>query len=371
MNLKALVIDDSVLFRTVVADALRGIPEVEVVGTAANGHIALRKIEELKPDLITLDIEMPGMNGIEVLEELKKRSFDGGVIIVSSVSVEGGSYTIRALELGAFDFITKPSEGNVEENKGAVLNALAPRVKAFARKKEIRMILAGKPIQSSAPVKNTIQKIRTAEETAGNLNIDKRILLQKPEMLLIGVSTGGPAALAAFLPGLPKDLCVPVVIVQHMPAMFTKALAGSLEMKCALKVCEASNGEIIQPGTIYIAPGGKQMKFAAPVSGQKKLVITDDPPENNCKPSVDYLFRSAANQYPGKSCAVILTGMGSDGTVGLKMLKRHGCFVIAQDEQSCVVYGMPRSAVDAGVVDEIHPLDEIASRIIKFIQKGA
>jgi len=249
---------------------------------------------------------------------------------------------------------------------------LTPRVKAFARKREITSILAGKKntVLQAAP-HNILKTAVHKEVLSEDVVIDKRIPLQKPELLLIGVSTGGPAALAQLLPSLPANLSVPVIIVQHMPAMFTKALAVSLGIKCRLKVCEASNGDMIEAGTIYIAPGGKQMKFGTSATGQKKLIITEDPPENNCRPSVDYLFRSAASNFPGKSCAVILTGMGSDGTLGLRLLKRHGCFVIAQDEPSCVVYGMPRSAVEAGVADVILPLNEIASKILNFVQKGA
>jgi two-component system chemotaxis response regulator CheB len=371
MNLRVLVVDDTVLFRTVVSEALKKIPGVDVIGSAASGRAALAKVAELKPDLITLDIEMPGMDGLQVLDELKKMKSDAGVIIVSSVTVQGGSYTIKALERGAFDFITKPSEGNAEQNRNAVYEALAPRVKAFARKREISTILSGKVPSKAAPVQEQYAKTPHTKEVIHEIKIDSRIHTQKPEILLIGVSTGGPAALAVLLPALPANLGVPVIVVQHMPPMFTNALANSLSAKCQLKVCEASNGVILETNTIYIAPGGKQMKLGTPnTSSIKTLFITDDPPENNCRPSVDYLFRSAANNYPGKSMAVILTGMGNDGTLGLRLLKRHGCYVIAQDEQSCVVYGMPRSAVDAGVVDTIIPLHDIAGKIVKLIRKG-
>jgi two-component system chemotaxis response regulator CheB len=371
MNLRVLVVDDTVLFRTVVSEALKKIPGVDVIGSAASGRAALAKVAELKPDLITLDIEMPGMDGLQVLNELKKMGSDAGVIIVSSVTVKGGSYTIRALERGAFDFITKPSEGNAEQNRIAVYDALAPRVKAFARKREISTILSGKIPSKTIPAEESSAKTPLTKGISQEKNVDSRIQLQKLEMLLIGVSTGGPAALAALLPALPANLGVPVVIVQHMPPMFTNALANSLSAKCQLKVCEASNGDILESDTVYIAPGGKQLKLGAPnTSGAKTLFVTDDPPENNCKPSVDYLFRSAASNYPGKSMAIILTGMGSDGTLGLRLLKRHGCYVIAQDEQSCVVYGMPRSAVDAGVVDCIMPLHDIAGKIVNIMRKG-
>jgi two-component system, chemotaxis family, protein-glutamate methylesterase/glutaminase len=371
MNLRVVVVDDTVLFRTVVTDALRLIPGVEVVGSAGSGRAALARIAELKPDLVTLDIEMPGMDGLEVLDEMRKAGLDTGVIIVSSVTVSGGSYTIKALERGAFDFITKPSEGNVAQNRSAVYEALSPRVRAFARKKEITSILNGSTsIKPQTPVLDT-NKISFQKEPLSEIRANRLYIGQKPELILIGVSTGGPAALATLLPSIPQNIGVPIVIVQHMPPMFTKALAVSLSNKCSIKVLEVVSGDVLEPGTAYIAPGGKQMKFGAAVnSGLKTVFVNDDPPENNCRPSVDYLFRSAANNFPGKSLAVILTGMGSDGTLGLRLLKRHGCFIIAQDEQSCVVYGMPRSAVESGVVDVVLPLNEIASKIVTVTRKG-
>jgi two-component system chemotaxis response regulator CheB len=191
----------------------------------------------------------------------------------------------------------------------------------------------------------------------------------KPEMILIGVSTGGPNALARLLPALPGDLGVPVLIVQHMPPLFTASLAESLGSRCALKVKEATHGEAVEANTVYIAPGGKHMRVAiAPDRGGKVVQITEDPPENNCRPAVDYLFRSVATNFPGRAVAAILTGMGSDGALGLRLLKRHGCFVVAQDEASCVVYGMPKAAVDAGVVDRVLPLEGIAPRLLSAVR---
>lgn len=189
-------------------------------------------------------------------------------------------------------------------------------------------------------------------------------------MVLIGVSTGGPAALARVLPQLPATLGVPVLIVQHMPPVFTQSLAESLGAKCALRVKEAAQGDRLAPNQIYIAPGGKQMRIQNLPDGGRIVQITDDPPENNCRPSVDYLFRSAANNLPGRSMAVILTGMGNDGTLGLRLLKRHGCYVIAQDEASSVVFGMPRAAIEAGVADIVLPLDSIAARIATTVRGG-
>jgi two-component system, chemotaxis family, protein-glutamate methylesterase/glutaminase len=371
MSLKVFVVDDTILFRTVISDALRLIPDVEVIGSAASGRTALSRIVELKPDLVTLDIEMPGMDGLQVLEEIKKKELNIGVIIVSSFTVQGGSYTIKALEKGAFDFITKPLDGNAEQNRKAVYEALSPRIKAFTRKKEIASILNGTTFTKKYSKKIDATETPVSSESPTSISlVERSTRFHKAEIVLIGVSTGGPAALTKMLPEIPKEFPVPIVIVQHMPPLFTSALAESLRVKCNIKVCEAANGDNLVPGTVYIAPGGKQMKIGTTgVANGKKIIITDDPPENNCKPSVDYLFRSAANVFPGKSIAVILTGMGSDGTLGLRLLKRHGCFVIAQDESTCVVYGMPRAAVEAMVVDEIAPLEQIASKIIDGVRR--
>ena len=190
-------------------------------------------------------------------------------------------------------------------------------------------------------------------------------------MVLVGVSTGGPAALTRILPGIPGDLGVPIFIVQHMPPVFTQSLAESLAAKCAMSVREAVHGELAEPNTVYIAPGGRHMRLGTEPGARVSIQITDDPPENNCRPAVDYLFRSAANHFPGRAMAVILTGMGSDGTVGLRLLKRRGCFVIAQDEASCVVYGMPKAAIEAGVADIVLPLDAIAGRIASTVRGGS
>jgi two-component system chemotaxis response regulator CheB len=189
-------------------------------------------------------------------------------------------------------------------------------------------------------------------------------------MILIGVSTGGPAALAQLLPAIPGDIGVPILVVQHMPPIFTRSLAESLAPKCAVQVREAVHGEFTKPNTVYLAPGGRQMRLGIGPENQPVIEVTDDPPENNCRPAVDYLFRSAANRFPGRAMAVILTGMGSDGTLGLRLLKRHGCFVIAQDEASCIVYGMPKAAVDAGVADAVLPLHSIAARITSIVKGG-
>jgi two-component system, chemotaxis family, protein-glutamate methylesterase/glutaminase len=364
MSVRALVADDSVLFRRVMAEALAGIPGVEVVGSVPNGKLALQRVRELKPDLLTLDMEMPEMDGLAVLDALRQAGEDTMVIVVSALTHHGGHLTMKAMEKGALDFITKPDAGGPEESRAAILKELAPRVRALGHRREIRAILRNAPRPaSSLPTKAGATAQRTPEAIP-----PRTTTLTKPEMILIGVSTGGPNALAQVLPNIPGNIGVPVLVVQHMPPMFTKSLAESLATKCSLKVREASPSEQAEPNTVYIAPGGKQMRLNAAPGGVMVIEITDDPPENNCKPAVDYLFRSVANRFPGRAMAVILTGMGSDGTMGLRLLKRRGCYVIAQDEATCVVFGMPKAAIDAGVVDAVLPIGSIAARIVSSMR---
>ena len=365
--LRVLVVDDTVVYRKVVSDVLAELPAVEVVGVAHNGKIAVAKIVSLKPDLLTLDIEMPEMNGLEVLANMKKEAPDVGAIMLSTITQKGGEMTMKALELGAFDFILKPETSSMEESKEAVKNAIAPMLRAFARRKEVKSILGDRP-----HLAGTGGEKKGASGSTGVAQPLKAIAGQrrgKSEIVSIGISTGGPTALAQMLPKLPGDLNVPFLIVQHMPPLFTQSLAKSLNSKCSIEIREASDGEPIQPNAALIAPGGKQMKIVAGADGKTRIVrITDDPPENSCKPSVDYLFRSVAHHYVGRATGVIMTGMGSDGTLGLKLMKRNGATVIAQDEATCVVYGMPKEAIDAGVADLVAPLERIAGEIVKTIR---
>lgn len=365
MELRVLVVDDTVIFRQLISDAIDSIPDMKVIGRASNGKFALEWIKSLHPDVITLDIEMPVMNGLEVLEAIRSQNLEVGVIMLSSLTRRGSEMTIRALELGAFDFLTKPTDGSLEENSQEIQEQLAPILKAFAQHQEIHATLRGKtPVQPVIQVKEA-QKPAIASGTGERV---QQITKAPPaEMVLIGISTGGPAALARVLPQLPADLGVPIFIVQHMPAQFTISLAKSLDKVCAIQVKEAEHGEEAKPDVAYIAPGGKQFKLGKDLRGKVVIKITDDPPENNCKPSADYLFRSAAHNFPGRCCAVIMTGMGTDGTSGLKLIKRNLARVIAQDEASCVVFGMPKEAIAAGVVDIVVPLEEIAVEICKAV----
>lgn len=360
-NIKALVIDDTIVYRKIVSDVLKEIPGVDLIGTANNGKIALSKIASLKPDLITLDIEMPEVNGIEVLQALKNFPDPPVVIMLSTLTQQGSEMTIKALELGAFDFIAKPDQGKMAENMQKVRDALLPIIHTLKRQKETKYKIHERLKTKPLPIKDITNKPPIA-------TISRPITRSKSEIVGIGISTGGPNALTKMIPMLPANLKAPVLIVQHMPPMFTASLANSLNNKSSLDVREAKNGDIIEPGKIFIAPGGKQMKIIAGADGLTRIIkITDDPPENSCKPSVDYLFRSIAQHYVGRSTGVIMTGMGSDGSKGLAQMKNNGSFVIAQDEASCTVYGMPKEPIESGIADVVVPLEKIAEEIVKTI----
>jgi two-component system chemotaxis response regulator CheB len=372
---RVLVADDSILFRRLLGDVLTSLPGVEVVGSAANGRMALEKIRELHPDLLTLDIEMPEMDGLAVLDALAAGGQRAPVVIVlSAVSRRGGELTVKALEKGAFDFIAKPEAADPQQGREVLLAELTPRMRAIAHRLEVRSILqtgslAGRQELSPPPIEAERGATGSLLQSISRCT-DRMLHAVKPEIVLIGVSTGGPAALHQLLPAIPRELGVPILVVQHMPPIFTRSLADSLRAKCAVQVQEAVDGELLAPDTAYLAPGGRQMGVGVGSDNRAAIALTDDPPENNCRPAVDYLFRSAAHHFPGRAVAVILTGMGSDGTLGLRLLKRQGCFVIAQNEASCVVYGMPKAAVEAGVADIVLPLDEIAGRIVAAVRRG-
>ncbi|MCG8563482.1 MAG: chemotaxis response regulator protein-glutamate methylesterase [Desulfobacterales bacterium] len=365
-TLKALVVDDTIVYRKIVGDVLKEIPGVEVVGAAHNGKIALSKIASLKPDLITLDIEMPEMNGIEVLQALQDQPDAPTIVMLSTLTHEGSEMTIKALELGAFDFVPKPEAGKMADNLLAVKDALTPIVNTLKRQKTTSFRIRERITQASSTPPAT--RPAKAVPKPSRPVVSSRPRTSKSEIVGIGISTGGPNALTRMIPMLPKDFKAPILIVQHMPPMFTASLANSLNKKSALEVKEAQDGDTIRPGLVLIAPGGKQMKVVAGADGlSRKIKITDDPPENSCKPSVDYLFRSIAQHYVGRSTGVIMTGMGNDGSRGLVRMKENGAVVIAQDQASCTVFGMPKEPTETGVADVVAPLDKIAGEILKTV----
>ncbi len=349
-KLKALIIDDSVLYRKILSDALSAFPNVEVVGTAHNGRVGIDKIKKLSPDIITLDFEMPELNGIETLKEIKRQNLNVKAIMISSQTQKGAQVTIDALNAGAFDFIAKPEGNNFVENTKTLSKQLLPLIRTLS-------------VQTR--LKTSILNRKT--DLLQSKKIEKTISTSPCKIVALGISTGGPTALANVIPKLPATLKVPLVLVQHMPPVFTKALADSLNKKSEVNVVEAEDGMKLTAGTVYIAPGAKQMKVEYKFGGNI-IKITDAPHENNCKPSVDYLFRSISEVYKGGCLGVIMTGMGADGTKGLKIMKEYGVKVIAQDKASCVVFGMPMEAIKADVVDVIIPLDKIADEIIKSVK---
>jgi two-component system chemotaxis response regulator CheB len=358
--LRVLIVDDSSLYRKIVRDILADIPNVLAVGTAPTGKVALDKIKSLAPDLLILDVEMPEMTGLELLEQIKTCAYEVGAIMLSSFTRRGSNLTLQALELGAFDFIPKPSTGDINANRKTIKNSLMPMLTAYERHRKIQKTLNGCP---------TVKDIRGAAPSAA-----QRAGVQDSEIKIvgIGISTGGPQALAHMARHIPPQLGLPIAIVQHMPSLFTKELASRLNSLCSLTVKEAEDGDPVNPNTIYIAPGGRQMKITGNGRDDNKIIrITDDYPENNSKPSADYLFRSIAEQYGRNAIGVIMTGMGSDGLLGLKLMKRRGATIIAQNKASCVVYGMPRGPIEAGIVDYVVPMERIVDAICRRTYMGA
>ena len=339
--MRVLIVDDTVLYRKILSDILGAMSGVEVVGTAANGKIALDKVRQLSPDLITLDFVMPVMDGMETLVQLNAQYPNIKVLMVSSRSQAGAQVTLSALSSGAFDFVTKPAEGDWKASQENLDAQLREKLRPLLRADAVASAFTKPP------------------------SVIKAVLpTQRIDIVAIGISTGGPKALAQMIPQLPGNLRVPVVIVQHMPAMFTAALAQSLDTQSALTVHEGKDGQMLQAGHVYLAPGGKQMRLAK--SGALvKIEITNDPPENFCKPAVDYLFRSVADVYGARALGVIMTGMGADGTRGMQVMKQHGVPSLAQDKATSVVYGMPQEAFKAGVIDLVLPLEKIADEIAR------
>lgn len=353
-RLRVLVVDDSALYRKVVRDVLESLPDVEVVGTAINGRQALAKITELAPDVVTLDLEMPELDGIGVLRELQSLPQPPLAIMVSAFTARGAQSTTAALTLGAFDFILKPTTNSLDESVAQLNRDLAPKILGCKAR-----------IARPNTTPNVSRPVAPPTPSAGSR--PKTTL--RPDIIAIGVSTGGPKALSTLLPKFSANLRCPIVLVQHMPPLFTKSLAEDLNKRCALEVLEATHGQSVKAGQVLIAPGGKQMRVADGPSG-KIVQITDDAPERNCKPSVDYLFRSVANAYGSRTLGVILTGMGDDGTLGCGDIKRVGGTVYTQDEASCVVYGMPRSVAEKDLTDLVAPLDSIHQPIISLVSSG-
>ncbi|MBL9210712.1 MAG: chemotaxis response regulator protein-glutamate methylesterase [Opitutaceae bacterium] len=345
-KLRVLIVDDAVVIRRLVSDCLAADPEIEVVGTASNGQIGLARITQLNPDLVTLDIEMPVMDGLEMLAALRKTHPRLPVIMFSTLTERGGSATLDALSLGASDYVTKPANvGSATAAMQRVRDELIPKVKALCRR--------------SAPSAGPQPAARPGP--AGPL-VPRPVSGLRPDVLAIGVSTGGPNALAALLPDLAKNFPAPIVIVQHMPPLFTRLLAERLAAVTGVPAHEGSAGALLRPGEIWVAPGGLHLEVTRAPDGVR-LRTHEGPPENSCRPAVDVLFRSVAQVYGSRVLSVILTGMGQDGLHGCACIREAGGQVIAQDEASSVVWGMPGAVCHAGLAEKILPLAQLGAEI--------
>lgn len=359
-KIRVLVVDDAVVVRKIVTDTLSGDPAIEVAATAANGKIALQKIPQVNPDILTLDIEMPEMDGLQTLAEARKIYPNLPIIMFSTLTERGGAKTLEALALGATDYVTKPANvGSVSVAMQRIRDELIPKIKMFCAKK------AGVEAPATLAPKPTEKKFTPPKKPA----VARTNLPQKIDILAIGVSTGGPNALAELIPTLPADLPVPVVMVQHMPPFFTKLLAERLTAKSPLDVQEGKAGVKITPGHIWIAPGDFHMILEKKADGVY-LQTNQGPQENSCRPAVDPLFRSVSEIYGAKTLSVILTGMGQDGLIGCEHIKDAGGQVIVQDEESSVVWGMPGFVARAGLADEVLPLNQIGQKIMSILKVG-
>ncbi|MGY1670658.1 protein-glutamate methylesterase/protein-glutamine glutaminase [Geodermatophilus sp. SYSU D00710] len=350
--IRVLVVDDSVVVRKIVTDVLSSDAAIEVVGTAVNGRLALGKVDQLRPDLVTMDIEMPEMNGIEAVRALRAQRNRVPIVMFSTLTERGAAATLDALSAGANDYVTKPANvGSVAASMESVREQLIPRIKA----------LTGRPAgpaarPAAAPPAPRTPTSRTAPHKA-------------PAVLVIGSSTGGPEALARVLPVLPASLPVPVLLVQHMPPVFTRQFAQRLDRLSALRVVEAVDGSPLLPGTVHLAPGDHHLTVRGSGRGAT-TTLTQGPPENFCRPAVDPLFRSAVTAYDGAVLSVVLTGMGADGRAGAAAVRDAGGTVVVQDQATSVVWGMPGAVAAAGLADEVLPLDRIAEAITRHLSRA-
>ena len=377
-KIKVLIVDDSIFMRKALESLLSGEPDIEIVGLAKNGKEGVEMAEQFHPDVITMDIEMPTMDGITALELIMKKN-PTPVIMVSSLTKEGADATLKALDLGAVDFMTKDSQsfGGADIERG-----LKDKIRKFAKNKSVvRLLTHSAPSQSqhvpSYKLSGTFATQAPHVSTpfahgaqGGNTDGSKRVVINKTgikRVVALGTSTGGPQSLQRVIPLLPADLGVPVVVTQHMPPNFTQSLASRLNTLSKVEVVEAQGKEKLEPNVVYIAKGGYHLKFKK-VGPSVYTELSTEPSNVFNIPGVDVMVDSIAELY-GKEClGVIMTGMGSDGCKGLTNLKRMGGTIIAQNEPSCIVYGMPRAVVEAGIADEIVPLDEIAARIAYHVK---
>ncbi len=371
MAYKVLVVDDSSFFRRRVSDILNSEANLEVIDVAVNGKEAVEKASTLKPDVITMDIEMPVLNGIDAVKQIMAQC-PTPILMFSSLTHQGAKATLDALDAGALDFLPKKFNEIAANNDDAGA-LLKQRVQQLARRRVSmrRSTSAGIVTRKSQAQQANSTLASKTRPTPAFSPSNHRVKTDKTyKLLAIGTSTGGPIALQTILTKLPQDYPLPIILVQHMPAAFTAAFANRLNNLCQINIKEAEDGDMLKPGCAYLAPGGKQMIITGTENAKKIKILEDDSERLTYKPSVDISFGSAAKVYQGDVLAVILTGMGHDGREGSRMLKSKGATIWAQDEQSCVVYGMPQAVTTAGLSELSLPLNEFASAILKETGNG-
>ena len=361
-RIRVLIVDDSVVTRRLTKHALAEDRELEVVGTASSGAIALQRIPQFTPDVLTLDIEIPETDGLETLRRIRQEFPHVRVIMFSTLTERGATVTLQALKLGADDYLAKvPNEGPPDRSMTRLREELIPKIKQFFHL----------PRQQSSIVKPEAKGIprlafpSSALRSTANTPLPLSGVKVRPKVVVIGVSTGGPAALGEILPDVPAGFPLPILLVQHMPPLFTRLLAERLSSICRIPVAEAVQGAPVEPGKIVIAPGNFHLKVIAK-NGGAWLNLDQSPQQNSCRPSVDVLFTSIADVYGGAIVAAILTGMGHDGLRGAEMIRAQGGSVLAQDEASSVVWGMPGAVVRAGFADCVLPLNEVVPAILRL-----
>ncbi len=365
--IRVLVVDDSLVFRKILQEALGRHPRIRVVGTATNGREAVQKIRVLRPDVTVLDVEMPEMDGLATLEVIKRQHLKTVVIMFSSLTSQGAKTTLEALSRGAVDFVPKPKgTGAFSESVKTIENLLIPKIEALGpssngrRPQRMALKKAKGPVKRDPGVKNGSPKRPCTLPPKGRIRRPSRI-----EAVGIGVSTGGPNSLNEVIPRFPANFRLPIFLVQHMPPVFTAQLAHRLDQKSKLKVVEAQDNMKVKGGTVYIAPGDFHMEVKR--KGKSHVVtLNQNPPENSCRPAVDVLFRSLAETYGGKVVAAVMTGMGQDGLKGAQVLKQKGAIILAQDKETCVVWGMPKFVAESGIADRIVPLGSMTSTILEL-----
>jgi len=374
---RILIVDDSAVMRSLLRSVVTADATLEVAGTAADGASALNSLGLNRPDLILLDVEMPVMDGLVTLRELHKRGHRMPVIMCSSLTQRGARVTIEALAAGASDYVTKPAgQAGREAAMRTLGNELIPKIHALTQASSMAASGSSSNLFSNRPPAVFPGAARAQQVPAlghhGGTPVRPQPITATPTVVVIGVSTGGPAALDILLPALPAVFPLPVLIVQHMPELFTRLFAERLNNRCNLRVCEASEGDAVRAGSILIARGNWHLEAMTPsaASAAPTLHLSQGSLENHCRPAVDVLFRSAAKVYGSGVLAVVLTGMGSDGMLGCRVIREHGGSVLAQDEASSTVWGMPGAVAAAGLAHKILPLDAIAPEILRIVSRA-